>query len=73
MRVGDRGALPCRTLQVPRSAFPATRFVFMHPHADLCMKDPGHPVDVVIAADLETFTRTWMGYLGLADSQVRRQ
>jgi hypothetical protein len=45
----------------------------MHPHADLCMKDPGHPVDVVIAADLETFTRTWMGYLGLADSQVRRQ
>ena len=46
-------------------------FVFMHPHIDLCMKDPGHPVDVVIAADLETFTRAWMGYIGLAEDVTR--
>lgn len=78
--------------QIPRSAFPARRFVirfdfrnipaartaqrswwfvFMHPHLDLCMKDPGHPVDLVIAADLETFTRAWMGYVGLADPPAR--
>ncbi|MEO3472200.1 helix-turn-helix domain-containing protein [Roseomonas sp. CAU 1739] len=79
--------------QIPRSAFPAGRFVirfdfrnipaartalrswwfvFMHPHIDLCMKDPGHPVDVVIAADLETFTRAWMGYIGLAGDDARQ-
>ena len=78
--------------QIPRSAFPAGRFVirfdfrnipaartaqrswwfvFMHPHIDLCMKDPGHPVDTAIAADLEAFTRAWMGYLGLVDDAAR--
>jgi len=46
--------------------------VLMHPHVDLCMKDPGHPVDVAIAADIEVFTRAWMGYLGLADAPARR-
>jgi hypothetical protein len=29
-------------------------------------------VDVVIAADLETFTRAWMGYVGLADGVARQ-
>ena len=28
-------------------------------------------VDLVIAADLETFTRAWMGYIGMADAPAR--
>jgi energy-coupling factor transporter ATP-binding protein EcfA2 len=28
---------------------------------DLCLKDPGFPVDVVMTADLRTLTRVWMG------------
>ncbi len=28
---------------------------------DLCLTDPGHPVDVVIEADLRSLTRVWMG------------
>jgi DNA-binding HxlR family transcriptional regulator len=48
-------------------------FVFHQQEIELCMKNPGHPVDVTIAADLETFTRAWMGYLGLAEEAARRQ
>ncbi len=47
-------------------------FVFAHPQIDLCTKDPGYPIDVGVAADLETFTRAWMGYVGLADETARR-
>lgn len=48
-------------------------FVIEHPEIELCMKSPGHPEDVTITADLETFGRVWMGYLGLTDEQARRQ
>lgn len=48
-------------------------FVLRHPEIELCMKSPGYPEDVTIAADLETFTRVWMGYLGLAEDAARRQ
>jgi DNA-binding HxlR family transcriptional regulator len=79
--------------QIPRSSYPAQRFVvcflfrnlprstvaskrywfvFAHPQIDFCMKDPGHPIDVEVAADLEAFTRAWMGYIGLADDVARR-
>jgi DNA-binding HxlR family transcriptional regulator len=79
--------------QIPRSSYPATRFVicfelrnlpnskvlsrrfwfvFEHPNIDLCMKDPGHPADVTISADLETLSRAWLGYIGMADEAARR-
>jgi DNA-binding HxlR family transcriptional regulator len=48
-------------------------FVLLHPDIELCMKDPGHPVDVTITADLEAFTRAWIGYIGLVDDTARRQ
>lgn len=48
-------------------------FVVEHPEIELCMKSPGHPEDVTIAGDLETFTRVWMGYLGLAEESARRR
>ncbi len=33
---------------------------------EVCLKAPDRNVDVVIAADLATFTKVWLGYLGLA-------
>jgi DNA-binding HxlR family transcriptional regulator len=35
---------------------------------EVCLKDPGLDVDVVMAADLEAFVRVWMGHRGLADA-----
>jgi DNA-binding HxlR family transcriptional regulator len=47
-------------------------FVIAHPEIELCMKNPGYEVDVTISATLETFTRAWMGYIGLADEAARQ-
>jgi DNA-binding HxlR family transcriptional regulator len=33
---------------------------------EVCLKAPARDVDVVIAADLMTFTKVWLGYVGLA-------
>jgi hypothetical protein len=33
---------------------------------EVCLKAPARNVDVVIAADLATFTKVWLGYCGLA-------
>ena len=35
---------------------------------EVCLKDPGLEVDVVLASDLEAFVRVWMGHRGLADA-----
>src|SRR5262245_59111766 len=35
---------------------------------DLCLRDPGFPVDIVVSADLRTLTRVWMGDVRLADT-----
>jgi DNA-binding HxlR family transcriptional regulator len=35
---------------------------------DVCMKDPGFPVDLVMDADLGAFTRVWMGRLSFSDA-----
>ena len=32
---------------------------------DVCMKDPGHEIDLEISTDLRTLTAIWMGDLGL--------
>lgn len=59
---------------LPKSTVASKRYwiVFAHPNSDLCMKDPGYPIDVEVIADLDTFTRAWMGYIGLADDVARR-
>jgi DNA-binding HxlR family transcriptional regulator len=33
---------------------------------EVCLKPPTREVDVVVAADLMTFTKVWLGYVGLA-------
>jgi DNA-binding HxlR family transcriptional regulator len=35
---------------------------------DLCLKEPGFVVDVVVSADLRTLTRVWMGDVRLAEA-----
>jgi DNA-binding HxlR family transcriptional regulator len=36
-------------------------FVLRRPEVDLCLKDPGFDVDLVVTADLATFTKVWLG------------
>jgi len=38
---------------------------------EVCLKAPSRAVDVVIAANLMTFTRVWLGYAGLAAALER--
>jgi DNA-binding HxlR family transcriptional regulator len=41
---------------------------------EVCLKaPPGRNVDIVIAADLGSFTRVWLGYCGLMDAIERGQ
>lgn len=35
---------------------------------EICLKNPHKPTDVVIDADLGTFTKVWLGYAGLRDA-----
>ena len=45
---------------------PTWWLVLVRPEVDLCLKDPGFPVDVVVTADLKTLTRVWMGDVPMA-------
>ena len=47
-------------------------YVFRTTDVELCMKDPGFVPDVTIEADLELFTRAWLGYVGLTEGLGRR-
>lgn len=47
-------------------------YVFRTTDVELCMKDPGFVPDVTIEADLELFTRAWLGYVGLTEGPGRR-
>jgi hypothetical protein len=40
----------------------------MRPDVDLCLKDPGYEVDLVVEADLMALTRVWMGDVPLQDA-----
>jgi DNA-binding HxlR family transcriptional regulator len=40
---------------------------------EVCLKAPARDVDVVIAADLATFTKVWLGYAGLAAALAGRK
>jgi len=42
-------------------------WLVLHPeHADLCLSDPGHPVDLAVKTDVVTLTDVWMGRQTLA-------
>jgi len=52
------------TMRCPRTWW----LVFERREVDLCLKDPGFQVDIVVSADLRTLTRVWMGDLRLAET-----
>ena len=41
--------------------------ILQRPEVDLCLKEPGFEVDLVIHADLAALTRVWMGDVRFAD------
>lgn len=47
-------------------------FVLDRPQVDLCLRDPGFDVDLWVEADLEAFTRLWMGELTFAEALQKR-
>jgi DNA-binding HxlR family transcriptional regulator len=56
---------------VPAARGPTTAWlVVTRKDVDVCLKDPGHGVDLVVAADLGTFTRVWLGDVSF-DQAVR--
>ncbi len=57
---------------VPKTVRGATTFwlILEHRDVDMCLKDPGFEVDLVVDADLAALTRVWMGDVRLGD--VRR-
>jgi len=46
--------------------------VFRPDDIEVCLKAPSREVDVVIAANLMTFTKVWLGYAGLAAALERK-
>jgi DNA-binding HxlR family transcriptional regulator len=47
---------------VPAGRGPVTAWlVVTRKDVDVCLKDPGYGVDLVVAAELGTFTRVWLG------------
>src|SRR5262245_32710267 len=59
---------------LPKSRVLAKRWwlIFQHLAMDLSRADTSHPAVVNIAADVGTFSRVWIGYLGLEDDIARR-
>ena len=39
--------------------------------SEVCLKDPGFPVDLVIAAEVRALFRVWLGRLPRADAERR--
>lgn len=52
-----------RTLRRPMTWW----LVFERPEVDLCLKDPGFDVDLVVHADVAALVRVWMGDVKFAD------
>jgi hypothetical protein len=40
---------------------------------DVCLKDPGYGIDLVVSADLAAFTRVWLGDVSFADAVRSRE
>jgi hypothetical protein len=42
--------------------------ILERPEVDLCLKDPGFDVDVVVSAEAATMARIWMGQVDFAQA-----
>jgi hypothetical protein len=47
---------------------PTFWLILEHPDVDLCLKDPGCEIDLVVNADLVALTKAWMGDVRLSDA-----
>ena len=58
---------------VPRARQTPTAWwlILQRPDVDLCLKDPGFEVDLVVEADVTALTRVWMGDVRLGDAMRR--
>jgi DNA-binding HxlR family transcriptional regulator len=43
--------------------------VFDRDEVDLCMKDPGHEVDLAVACPVKTMVEVWLGHLTIAEAR----
>jgi DNA-binding HxlR family transcriptional regulator len=46
--------------------------ILQRPNVDLCLKDPGFGVDLLVDADLAALTKVWMGDVRLVDAMRSR-
>jgi len=59
---------------VPKGRGPATAWLIVNRReVDVCLKDPGFGIDLVVAADLTAFTRVWLGDLPLEQALRSRE
>lgn len=42
--------------------------ILQRPEVDLCLKDPGFQIDLIVDADLATLTKVWMGDVRLGEA-----
>jgi DNA-binding HxlR family transcriptional regulator len=71
--VAGRSVKTRRTVHFQLSGVPADRrlywLVFEGADIDICVKDPGHDVDLWVSADLRTLVELWLGHKSLADAR----
>jgi hypothetical protein len=62
-----------RTVHFQLGGVPADRrlywLVFDGPDIDICVKDPGHAVDLWVSAHLRTLVELWLGHKSLAQAK----
>ncbi len=75
---GDTRAGLRHSLRFPRhtqiQSQPSLLVLVLRPDdIEVCLKAPDRNVDIIIAADLATFTKVWLGYVGLESAPVKGQ
>ena len=57
-----------RAVPAPRRGMRTWWLILQQPEIDLCLKDPGFDVDVVVSAEASAMARVWMGQVDFADA-----
>ena len=57
-----------RAVPAPHRGLRTWWLVLQKPEVDLCLKDPGFDVDLVVAAEASAMARVWMGQIEFADA-----
>ncbi len=67
--LGDRRSVVCFSFPAARVPQKTFWLVSSPGEADLCMTDPGYPIDIEVVADLRALTQVWLGDLTLSAAQ----